>query len=82
MVFTEPPQALFFRIELNKNYIYAFLAQKTKYTCFDLDVQKVAELVEDRLNVVDIMKTPTLNIHNVIRSVIHEQVAGKHSSDD
>ena len=73
MVFIEPPQALQFRIELNKNYMYEFLANKTSDNCQSIDVQRLTELVEDRLNMVDILKNPTIKVHKVIKQVLHEQ---------
>lgn len=72
MVFTEPPQALQFRIELNKNYMYEFL-NKTSHNCQSIDVQRLTELVEDRLNMIDILKNATIKVHTVIRQVLHEQ---------
>ena len=73
MVFIEPPQALQYRIELNKNYMYEFLAHKTSHNCQSIDVQRLTELVEDRLNMVNILKNPTIKVHSVIRQVLHEQ---------
>lgn len=75
MVFTVEPQALLFRFELNKNYIYEYLALKTKHECHKFDVQRLAETVEDRINMVDILKYPTINIHNILKQVINEQLA-------
>ena len=74
MVFTEVPQACLFRFDINKNYIYAFLAVKTEHSCHEFDVQRLAETVEDRINMVDILKTPTINIHAILKQAINEQL--------
>ena len=72
MVFTEPPQALQYRIELNKNFMYQFLVLKTSTELTDINVQRLTELVEDRLNLIDILISPTINVHNVIKQVLHD----------
>ena len=77
MVFHEVPQALLFRIELNINYIYEFMYQKTSYNCLHFDCQKIAELCEDRINMIDIIKKPTINLHAIIKQVLDEQFKKK-----
>ena len=67
MVFTEVPQALLFRIELNTNYLCAFIAQKTTYRIQHFDLQQLTEVIEDRLNLIDILTNPIVNFTKIVK---------------
>ena len=73
MVFTEVPQALLFRIELNTNYVCAYIAQNTKIPIVKYDLRRLTEELEDRCNLVDLMKTPTINVGKLLKDILHEK---------
>ena len=79
MVFTEVPQALLFRIELNTNYVCAFIALNTTIPIGKYDLQRLTEELEDRCNLVDLMKTPAINVAQLLKDILHEK---EHSNGD
>ena len=67
MPFTEVPQALLFRIELNTNFICAFIANKVNAKLIHYDLPRLTGIIEDRLNMVDLLEDPLLQVHKIIR---------------
>ena len=70
MVFTEVPQALLFRIELNTNFVCAYIAQKTRIPVNKYNLQRLTEDIEDQANMVDLLKTPVINIGVLLRETL------------
>ncbi len=69
MVFSEPTQALQFRFELNKNYLYDFLVRETEYQSHTVDVQRLAEAVEDEVNLIDLAEA-SLQVNSIIKKLL------------
>ena len=80
MVFTEVPQALLFRIELNTNYLCAFIVHHTRYRVQHYNLQLLTEIIEDRLNLIDILKHPVINFAEIIKEEL-SRYASKHQDD-
>ena len=72
MVYRENTYASQFTFRLNINYVWDFLAKYDYKAYHELDVQKIAELTEDEVNLVNILDHSTLSIQTILKKHIQK----------
>ena len=70
MTYRECTIASQFRIEINENFVWAYLCRNNVPNYHDLNVEKLAEHLEDELNLVDILQYPSINVDFILRKLI------------
>ena len=70
MVYAQDVNASQFRIAINVNFIWMFLYKNNYKEYHKLPVYKIAELVEDEINMCNILDKAAIPIHDIIRKHI------------
>ena len=72
MVYTDCDKASQFKFKINENFVWSFLNQKNILDYQNLDVRRISEIVEDRINLIDLSKYSIIPIHKIILKVLEE----------
>ena len=70
MVYTESTYCSQFRIQINKNYIWQFLGMHEHLKSATLDVQRLAERLEDELSLVDILDAKSIPVESTLKRLL------------
>ncbi len=71
MVYVEDTHSSQFRIELKCNFVWEFLYTNNYKDYHKLPVSKIAELVEDDINMCNILHKDRICVHDILRKHIH-----------
>ena len=71
MTYSDYPQSSQFRFNLNVQFVWGYLRKHfPKVNLSGIDVNRVAEIVEDEINMIDLSVRPSINVLHIFRTVL------------
>ncbi len=70
MTYTDCSKASQFRVAINENFVWDYLRKHNVPHYHDLNVGRLAEQLEDAMNLVDILVSPSINVDIILRKLI------------
>ena len=70
MTYTDCSKSSQFRVAINENFVWDYLRKHNVPHYHDINVARLAEQLEDAMNMVDILVSPSINVDTILRKLI------------